>query len=57
MQSAKRVDDLEFRMFGRLSEREKARVERLAAEAAKRRAICKSVAPLSANGATEVLPK
>ncbi|MGA8600228.1 MAG: hypothetical protein WB663_02355 [Beijerinckiaceae bacterium] len=57
MQSAKRADDLEFRMFGRLSEREKARVERLAVEAAKRRAICKSVAPRSGNGATEVLPK
>jgi|KBSMisStaDraftv2_1062788.scaffolds.fasta_scaffold2753236_1 hypothetical protein len=57
MQSAKRAEDLEFRMFGRLSEREKARVERLAAEAAKRRAICKSVAPRSGNGATEVLPK
>jgi hypothetical protein len=57
MQSAKRAEDLELRLFGRLSEREKVRVERLAAEAAKRRAICKSVAPLSANGATEVLPK
>jgi hypothetical protein len=57
MQSAKRAEDLEFRMFGRLSEREKVRVERLAVEAAKRRAICKSVAPRSGNGATEVLPK
>jgi hypothetical protein len=57
MQSAKRAEGLEFRLFGRLSEREKVRVERLAVEAAKRRAICKSVAPRSGNGATEVLPK
>ena len=57
MQSAKRADDLEFRMFGRLNERERARAERLAVEAAKRRATCKSAAPLSDNGVTEVLPK
>jgi hypothetical protein len=37
MQSVTRTYDLEFRMFGRLSERERVRVERLAAEAAKRR--------------------
>jgi hypothetical protein len=33
-----RADDLEARVFGRLSAREKARVDRLAAEAAGRRA-------------------
>jgi hypothetical protein len=38
MQSVKRVDDLESRLFGRLNQRESARVQRLAAELTQRRA-------------------
>jgi muconolactone delta-isomerase len=38
VQRIRRADDLEASLFGRLSAREKARVDRLAAEAAGRRA-------------------
>ena len=57
MQSVKRADDLESRLFGRLSERESARVQRLAAELVQRRAHY-GRPPASANqGSVEAQPK
>jgi hypothetical protein len=57
MQPVKRVDDLESRLFGRLSERENARVQRFAAELVQRRAHYGRL-PASANqGSVEAQPK
>ena len=57
MQSVKRADDLESRLFGRLSERESARVQRFAAELVQRRAHY-GRPPASANqGSVEAQPK
>lgn len=57
MQSAKRAEDLESRLFGRLSKRESARAQRFAAELVQRRAGY-GRPPASANQvATETPPK
>jgi hypothetical protein len=57
MQSVKRADDLESRLFGRLNERESARVQRFAAELVQRRAAY-GRPPASANQASvEAQPK
>jgi hypothetical protein len=57
MQSVKRADDLESRLFGRLSQRESARVQRLAAELTERRASY-GRSPASVNQASkEAAPK
>jgi hypothetical protein len=57
MQPVRRADEIESRLFGRLSERESARAKRLAAELVQRRGSC-ARPPANDNAASkEALPK
>jgi hypothetical protein len=56
MQPVRRADEIESRLFGRLSARESARAKRLAAELAQRRGRCARL-PADDNAASkEALP-